>query len=309
MKLQLAVVLLLAATCFAAKSRYDNYKLYSMQLKTEEQAKAVVELEDHTDAYDFWSATSLVRDTDVMVPPHKLGEFEDFLARFNIEHHIKVENIQELVDQQDPDLIKARNGETHFTMDWTRFYTFDEIQQWLDARVQASQFLTNHIIGTSHQGRPLRLVRYSERSGNPAIFVEANIHAREWASSATATWLINELISSNDPETRAMANTIDWYIVPVANPDGFVFSHTTTRLWRKTRQSWGSCIGTDPNRNFDFFWMSGGASNNPCSDTYAGPNPFSEPETAAIRDFYGTIASRSRMFLSFHAFGQYLLMP
>lgn len=95
MKLQLAVVLLLAATCFAAKSRYDNYKLYSMQLKTEEQAKAVVELEDNTDAYDFWSATSLVRDTDVMVPPHKLGEFEDFLARFNIQHHIKVENIQE----------------------------------------------------------------------------------------------------------------------------------------------------------------------------------------------------------------------
>lgn len=309
MKFQLALVLLLAASCFAAKSRYDNYKLYSMQLKTEEQAKAVVELEDSTDAYDFWSATSLVRDTDVMVPPHKLGEFEDFLTRFNIQFQIKVENIQELVDQQDPELIAPRNATGQANIDWTRFYTFDEIQVWLDGRVAASQFLTNNVIGTSHQGRPLRCVRYSERAGNPAIFIEANIHAREWASSATATWVINELISSSDAETRAMANTLDWYICPVANPDGFVFSHTTTRLWRKTRQSWGSCIGTDPNRNFDFFWMSGGASNNPCSDTYGGPNPFSEPETAAIRDFYGTIASRTRMFLSFHAFGQYLLMP
>lgn len=55
--------------------------------------------------------------------------------------------------------------------------------------------------------------------------------------------------------------------------------------------------------------MSGGASNNPCSDTFAGPSAFSTPETRAIRDFYGTIASRSRIFLSFHAFGQYLLMP
>lgn len=95
MKLQLAVVLLMAASCFAAKARYDNYKLYSMQLKNEEQAKAVVELEKYTDSYDFWSGPSLVRDVDVMIPPHKFAEFEDFLTRFDIEFHIKVENIQE----------------------------------------------------------------------------------------------------------------------------------------------------------------------------------------------------------------------
>ncbi len=95
MKIQLALVLLLAVSCFAAKTRYDNYKLYSMQLQTEEQAKAVVELEQYTDAYDFWSAPSLVRDVDVMVPPHKIGEFEDFATRFGIQFYIKVENIQE----------------------------------------------------------------------------------------------------------------------------------------------------------------------------------------------------------------------
>lgn len=94
MKLQLAIVVLIAASSFAAKARYDNYKLYSMQLQNEEQAKVVVELEQNTDAYDFWSAVSLVRDVDVMVPPHKLGEFEDFLNRFDIPFHIKVENIQ-----------------------------------------------------------------------------------------------------------------------------------------------------------------------------------------------------------------------
>lgn len=61
--------------------------------------------------------------------------------------------------------------------------------------------------------------------------------------------------------------------------------------------------------NWIYLLTAGGASNNPCSDTYGGPSPFSEPETAAIRNFYGTIASRTRIFLSFHAFGQYLLMP
>lgn len=101
MKLQLAVILCLAATCFAAKSRYDNYKLYSMQLQTEEQAKAVVELEKYTDAYDFWSAPSLVRDVDVMIPPHKIAEFEDFLTRFSIPFHVKVEDIQKYEENVD----------------------------------------------------------------------------------------------------------------------------------------------------------------------------------------------------------------
>lgn len=66
--------------------------------------------------------------------------------------------------------------------------------------------------------------------GNPAIFIEANIHAREWISSAAATWIINELLSSDDPTTREIANTIDWYILPVANPDGFIFSHESVSL-------------------------------------------------------------------------------
>lgn len=53
------------------------------------------------------------------------------------------------------------------------------------------------------------------------------MHAREWASSAFGTWLINELLYSTDPAVRSLAQTIDWYIVVVANPDGYIFSHTT----------------------------------------------------------------------------------
>lgn len=92
--LHLVVVLLMGVSCFAAKARYDNYKLYAMQLSTEEQAKAVDELSQNVHSYDFWSDPSLVRDTDVMIPPHKIPEFEDFLTTFNITFHIKEQNIQ-----------------------------------------------------------------------------------------------------------------------------------------------------------------------------------------------------------------------
>lgn len=32
-----------------------------------------------------------------------------------------------------------------------------------------------------------------------------------------------------------MLRMADWYIMPVVNPDGYEFTHTRDRLWRKTR--------------------------------------------------------------------------
>ena len=63
--------------------------------------------------------------------------------------------------------------------------------------------------------------------GNPTIFIESNIHAREWITSATATWFINELLTSTDPAMQDLAQNIDWIIIPVFNVDGFHYTHTT----------------------------------------------------------------------------------
>lgn len=43
------------------------------------------------------------------------------------------------------------------------------------------------------------------------------------------------------------------YILPVMNPDGYEYSHTKDRMWRKNR-AWhgGQCVGVDLNRNFRY---------------------------------------------------------
>ena len=66
--------------------------------------------------------------------------------------------------------------------------------------------------------------------GNPTIFIEANIHAREWITSATATWFLNELLTSQDPAVVDLATNIDWYIIPIFNVDGFAYTHAVVSL-------------------------------------------------------------------------------
>lgn len=59
--------------------------------------------------------------------------------------------------------------------------------------------------------------------------MESNIHAREWITSATNSWILNEFLTSEDPEVQAIASNYDWYFILVANPDGFAYTHESVR--------------------------------------------------------------------------------
>lgn len=52
-----------------------------------------------------------------------------------------------------------------------------------------------------------------------------------------------------------------------------------------------------------------GASSNPCSETFAGPKAWSEPETEQLAAYLRGIASEIKLYLAFHSYGQYLLFP
>lgn len=70
-----------------------------------------------------------------------------------------------------------------------------------------------------------------------------------------------------------------------------------------------SCTGADANRNFDYHWLTGGSSRNPCSETFAGPKPFSEPEARALRDLVLDNKDSLSMYVSLHAYSQMWLIP
>lgn len=62
---------------------------------------------------------------------------------------------------------------------------------------------------------------------NPWVFIESNIHAREWITSATATYVLDQLLTSQNPAVKDLAENFNWMIVPVFNVDGFEYSWKT----------------------------------------------------------------------------------
>lgn len=70
------------------------------------------------------------------------------------------------------------------------------------------------------------------------------------------------------------------------------------------------CLGVDGNRNYGFKWAVSGVSRDPCNrETYAGPKPFSEPETRYVANVMMDNKDRIKLYVSLHSYGQYLVYP
>lgn len=241
----------------AEQERFDNYRVYSLKIENEAQQGSLSGVSQGlSKSLNYWRGANQI-DTlaDIMVAPEDQEQFETVLVANAFKWQLKVDNVQELIDGQQPK-IKPRNELGQ--MEWESYHTFDEIMAWMDQLlVTYPDILTDVQIGYSVEGRPLRGLKLSKAEGNKAILIEANTHAREWITSATATHFLNELLTSTDANMVQLSNAYDWIVIPVHNPDGYVYSFETNRMWRKNRGRHGLiCIGVDPNRNWGYQWAS-----------------------------------------------------
>ncbi|KAJ4245024.1 hypothetical protein NW762_014231 [Fusarium torreyae] len=163
--------------------------------------------------------------------------------------------------------------------------------------------------GKSVQNRELRGIHLwgnGAQGKNPAIIWHGNVHAREWITAMG--------YKNNDALIRDTLDSYDFYIMPIVNPDGFVYTTKTDRLWRKNRQKYPrhSCIGTDINRNWPYKWdVPGGASEYPCDETYRGVEAGDTPENQALVNHTMTISKNTgiRSYVDWHSYSQLILLP
>ena len=144
-------------------------------------------------------------------------------------------------------------------------------------------------IGQTWEKREIYLITISKNiktaNSKPALFYTGTIHAREWIGHELAiefaTYILKNL--ETDPSLQIYLSESTVYMVPCVNPDGYEYSRNHFSFWRKNRrQNIDGTYGVDLNRNFPIGFNK---STITTSNVYGGPEPFSEPETKALRDF------------------------
>ncbi|MEO1534768.1 MAG: M14 family zinc carboxypeptidase, partial [Planctomycetota bacterium] len=110
-----------------------------------------------------------------------------------------------------------------------------------------------------------------------------------------------------DARLTNLLDQVQFVITPVVNPDGYAYSWTNERFWRKNRRNNGDgTFGVDLNRNWDINFGGNGADPFTNSDIYHGPGPFSEPETAVMRDKLTSLPDL-RAHVDTHSYTQLIL--
>ncbi|TMS11876.1 carboxypeptidase O isoform X1 [Larimichthys crocea] len=201
--------------------------------------------------------------------------------------------------------------------DYYKYHSMPEISKWM-SQMQTDYPDLVHIVdyGKTYEKRTISLLKIGQNTGakKKAIWMDCGIHAREWIAPAFCQYFVREILKAykTDPKIQDMMKNMDFYVTPVLNMDGYIYSWSTDRLWRKNRSPGPAscnCSGTDLNRNFDANWGTIGVSDDCCSNIYCGTGPVSEPEAQAVTYFVGSRKEDFLCFLTIHSYGQLLLVP
>ncbi|MGE0479232.1 MAG: M14 family zinc carboxypeptidase [Phycisphaerae bacterium] len=282
----------------AQTADFDGHRVVRVDVRDEQQLAHLL-----TIASDVWSENTGVGPLDVRVAPEQFA----LLAATDLKFDIMVEDVGALIAAAEPSGIAGVSP-------FVDYLPYDQVLAYLDALVALRPDLASIVsVGPSLENRTITAIRITGPGGGakPGVLYHGCQHAREWVTVPAILYIADRLIRDydTDPYLRELVDEIEWILIPVVNPDGYVYSWTNNRLWRKNRRNNGNgTFGVDLNRNWGYQWGGEGASTNPNAEDYRGPSAFSEPETQALRDF---ILARPNLVAhtDVHSYSQLVLWP
>jgi len=178
-------------------------------------------------------------------------------------------------------------------------------------------------VGYSYEGREILGIRLGVRPTNDdepigprkTILITGGSHAREWISISSVNYLAYNLVTGYGKSHvyTTLLQEFDWIFVPVLNPDGYDYTWSTDRLWRKTRQPTPLrfCHGIDLDRSYGFHFDNG-TSENPCSESFPGTDPWNAVESSQMREWVSNQTESGTDFVAYldlHSYSQQILYP
>lgn len=279
----------------AGRVRYDEHAIVTAWVDDEAELARLRGI-----AEELWTEHPGPGTIDARIAPSRLAE----LDAAGIAYAVRIANVQQKLDDEHARLAAAPDPQSATWFD--DFRDYDAVMTQLDAMVAAAP---DHVelveVGSSLEGRAIRALRIGTAGDDaPAVLFSGTMHAREWLATMV-TMCVADTFAGDDATAADLRDRIVVWVVPVINPDGYEYSWSSDRYWRKnTRDGYG----VDLNRNWDYAWATVGASSDPYAEDYHGEAPFSEPESAALRDF---IVARPQLaaHIDFHSFSQLVLRP
>nr|XP_036574262.1 zinc carboxypeptidase [Colletotrichum truncatum]XP_036587701.1 zinc carboxypeptidase [Colletotrichum truncatum]KAF6780666.1 zinc carboxypeptidase [Colletotrichum truncatum]KAF6798643.1 zinc carboxypeptidase [Colletotrichum truncatum] len=252
---------------------------------------------------------------DIVVPPSEVDAFKAEVVGLNVTT-MHEDLGASIADESSFQLYAV--GSANATW-FNSYHAYADHVQWIKDMV--ASYPNNAAVvtsGKSLQGNTITglHIHGTTKGTKPAVVFHGTVHAREWISTMTNEYIAWNLLSqyATSAEVKGFVDKYDFYIFPVVNPDGFIYTQTTNRLWRKNRQttSGSSCLGHDINRNWPYQWSAtGGASTDPCADDFKGASAGDAPETAALSAWLAKTkaAQGLKLFIDFHAYSQLFMTP
>ncbi len=304
----LSLALIAGSTMAQVKAEpksYEGQQVIRVTHRSGEELARVLEL-----TQSLWSEGVGRGPVDVQMSRENVA----LLRAEGIDLEVLVEDLQADAERERAEIERrqavARLGDA---IDYSNYYPFADHVLFMNQLVGEQPDLASiSTIGQTLQGNPIWTVNATgpgDASNRPQVAINATIHAREWITTPAAEYLLESLVRDYDsnPRIRNLMDTVDWYVTPVFNVDGYLYSWSTERYWRKNRRNNGNgTFGVDLNRNWDIDWGGNGASANTSDETYRGTSAFSEPETQVMRDFLLTLDDL-RAHVDTHSYSQLVL--
>jgi len=303
----LSLFLILVAYSFAADDfvHFYDHSVIRVNLINERQVELVASLN-----LDVWSENLVLGKNDVMVDSSQ----EMIIKHSDIDYEVLIPDVESVI-QEERTRLQSRNE----SQVWPQASFFDDyhnlsdIYAYYESLAKSYPSIATYIpsIGKSIESRDIPAFTIGKSTATKKIYFQGGQHAREWINHATTAYIATQLVTlySSNAVVKELVDNIQYVIVPVVNPDGYVFTWGSNRLWRKNRRlNSGNSYGVDLNRNWNDHWGGAGSSSSPSSDTYHGASAFSEPETKAVSAF---ILSKGPFALAvdYHSYSQLILRP
>ncbi|XP_063142488.1 carboxypeptidase A5 isoform X3 [Rattus norvegicus] len=294
--------------------------------KNEKQLSLLRDLEiQKPQKVDFWRGPARPSlPVDMRVPFSELPSVKAYLKSHGLAYSVMIKDIQVLLDEERDAMARSRRLERSTNgFSYSSYHTLEEIYNWIDNFVAEHSNLVSKIhIGKSFENRSILVLKFSTGGPNrTAIWIDTGIHSREWITHATGIWISQKHGKLEIPNSahlkfvfgaeKCLGGLWSWLLQELSSENlagkkGVV----ENRLWRKNKsiQPGIVCVGVDLNRNWRTGFGGNGSNKNPCSETYRGPAPESEPEVAAIVAFI-TGHGNFKAMISIHSYSQMVMYP